>query len=195
MSAYVTKAEVEPFTMIPGFAANAYHANMATMDGNGAEIATDYAKKTELEQKQDKLPYNAQWDVYDVGCWSAVNATRDVNGKDIDTTYATKQELASYVTKTDVVPSQTNEGAAENAVRAVYASYDGDGNLIDYFYAKKEELNAKQDALPYGAGVYGIKVSSAASVPWSGVENKPAAITLAGTYEDGTTFTFNLQGA
>ena len=44
--------------MIPGFAANAYRANMATMDGNGVEIATDYAKKTDLANKQDKLPYN-----------------------------------------------------------------------------------------------------------------------------------------
>ena len=58
MSAYVTKTEVEPFTMIPGFAANAYRANMATMDGNGVEIATDYAKKTDLTAKQDVLPYN-----------------------------------------------------------------------------------------------------------------------------------------
>ena len=49
-------------------------------------------------------------------------------------------KLSSYVTKTDIVPSQTNIGAAENAVRSVYASYDGDGNLIDYFYAKKSEL-------------------------------------------------------
>ena len=113
---------------------------IASYDGNGDRIDLFYAKKTELNTKQDKLPYNAQWDVYDVGCWSAVNATRDVNGKDIDTTYATKQELASYVTKTDVVPSQTNPGAAENAVRAVYASYDGNGNLIEDFYAKKSEL-------------------------------------------------------
>ena len=58
MSAYVTKTEVEPFTMIPGFAANAYRASMATMDGNGVEIATDYAKKTDLTAKQDVLPYN-----------------------------------------------------------------------------------------------------------------------------------------
>lgn len=58
MSSYVTKTEVEPFTMIPGFAANAYRANMATMDGNGVEIATDYAKKTDLSAKQDVLPYN-----------------------------------------------------------------------------------------------------------------------------------------
>ena len=58
MSAYVTKTEGEPFTRIPGFAANAYRANMATMDGNGVEIATDYAKKTDLANKQDKLPYN-----------------------------------------------------------------------------------------------------------------------------------------
>ena len=54
----MTKTEVEPFTMIPGFAANAYRANMATMDGNGVEIATDYAKKTDLTAKQDVLPYN-----------------------------------------------------------------------------------------------------------------------------------------
>ena len=58
LSSYVTKTEIEPFTMIPGFAANAYHANMATMDGNGVEIATDYAKKTDLTAKQDVLPYN-----------------------------------------------------------------------------------------------------------------------------------------
>lgn len=58
MSSYVTKTEVEPFTMIPGFAANAYRASMATMDGNGVEIATDYAKKTDLTAKQDVLPYN-----------------------------------------------------------------------------------------------------------------------------------------
>ena len=62
------------------------------------------------------------------------------------------------MTKTDIVPSETNPGAAENAVRSVYASYDGDGNLIDYFYAKKEELNAKQDALPSSGGVYSISV-------------------------------------
>ena len=51
----------------------------------------------------------------------------------------------------------------------MYASYDGDGNLIDYFYAKKEELNAKQDTLPYNSGVYSISVSSATHVPWTGV--------------------------
>ena len=102
MSAYVTKTEVEPFTMIPGFAANAYRASMATMDGNGVEIATDYAKKEELNAKQNTLPYNSQ------------------------------------------------------------------------------------------TGVYGISMSSAANVPWSGVGNKPAAVVLSGTYEDGTTFTFKL---
>ena len=30
----------------------------ATIDGNGNEIATDYAKKTDLSAKQDVLPYN-----------------------------------------------------------------------------------------------------------------------------------------
>ena len=44
--------------MIPGCAAQAYRANMAINDGNGVEIATDYAKKTDLTAKQDVLPYN-----------------------------------------------------------------------------------------------------------------------------------------
>ena len=52
------------------------------------------------------------------------------------------QKLSSYVSKTDVVPSETNQGAAENAVRAVYASYDGDGNSIEFFYAKQTDLEA-----------------------------------------------------
>lgn len=52
-----------------------------------------YATQTSLNGKQDKLPYNDVWDVYDVGCWNAVNATRDVNGNQIDETYATKTEL------------------------------------------------------------------------------------------------------
>ena len=74
MSAYVTKTEVEPFTMIPGFAANAYHANMATMDGNGVEIATDYAKKTDLTAKQDVLPYNQYTGLYDISAFGAAQA-------------------------------------------------------------------------------------------------------------------------
>ena len=58
-------------------------------------------------------------------------------------------------------------------------------------------MDTKQDKLPYNSqtGVYGIQVHGAANVPWSGVQNKPATITLTGTYEDGTTFTFKLQGA
>lgn len=52
-----------------------------------------YATQTSLNGKQDKLPYNDVWDVYDVGCWSAVNASRDANGNWIDETYATKAEL------------------------------------------------------------------------------------------------------
>ena len=56
-----------------------------------------YATQTSLNDKQDKLPYNDVWDVYDVGCWNAVNATRDVNGKDIDATYATKEELNNAI--------------------------------------------------------------------------------------------------
>ena len=56
-----------------------------------------YATQNSLNGKQDKLPYNDVWDVYDVGCWNAVNATRDVNGNDIDTTYATKEELSNAI--------------------------------------------------------------------------------------------------
>lgn len=52
------------------------------------------------------------------------------------------QKLTSYVSKTDIVPSQTNTGAAENAVRSVYASYDGNGDLIEAFYAKQTDLEA-----------------------------------------------------
>ena len=70
----MTKTEVEPFTMIPGFAANAYRANMATMDGNGVEIATDYAKKTDLTAKQDKLPYNQYTGLYDISAFGAAQA-------------------------------------------------------------------------------------------------------------------------
>lgn len=94
--------------MIPGFAANAYRASMAINDGNGVEIATDYAKKTDLTAKQDVLPYNQYTGLYDISAFGAAQA---------------------------------------------------------------------------------------AWVKWSGVENKPPAIVLAGTYEDGTTFTFNIQGA
>lgn len=74
MSSYVTKTEIEPFTMIPGFAANAYRANMATMDGNGVEIATDYAKKTDLSAKQDVLPYNQYTGLYDISAFGAAQA-------------------------------------------------------------------------------------------------------------------------
>ena len=74
MSAYVTKTEVEPFTMIPGFAANAYRASMATMDGNGVEIATDYAKKTDLTAKQDVLPYNEYTGIYGISAFGAAQA-------------------------------------------------------------------------------------------------------------------------
>lgn len=56
-----------------------------------------YATQTSLNGKQDNLPYNDVWDVYDVGCWNAVNATRDVNGNDIDKTYATKEELSNAI--------------------------------------------------------------------------------------------------
>lgn len=74
MSSYVSKTEVVPYTMIPGFAANAYEATKATFDGQGNEIAVDYAKKTDLAAKQDKLPYNQYTGIYDISAWGAAQA-------------------------------------------------------------------------------------------------------------------------
>lgn len=54
----MSKTDIVPSQMIPGAAETAYEAMKATMDGNGVEIATDYAKKTDLSAKQDVLPYN-----------------------------------------------------------------------------------------------------------------------------------------
>ena len=95
--------------MVPGFAANAYRASMAAQDAEGNVITETYATKTEVQQKQDKLPYNDQWGVYDVGCWSAVNATRDVNGKDIDTTYAKKKDLEALSAVVGTANTQLEE--------------------------------------------------------------------------------------
>lgn len=108
--------------------------------------------------------------------------------------------LSSYVTKTDIVPSQMIAGYAENAEKATMAVMDGNGVEIATDYAKKTDLAAKQDKLPYNqhTGIYDISswgAAQAAYVPWTGVEDKPASVVLSGTYEDGTTFTFNLQGA
>lgn len=88
-------------------------------------------------------------------------------------------------------------GAAETAYSAMKATLDGNGNEIAVDYAKKTELTAKQDKLPVNmqTGIYDISAwgaAQAAYVPWTGVEDKPAAVVLSGTYEDGTTFTFNL---
>ena len=58
MSAYVSKTDIVPSQMISGAAETAYQAMKATMDGNGNEIATYYANKTDLTAKQDVLPYN-----------------------------------------------------------------------------------------------------------------------------------------
>lgn len=60
--------------MIPGFAANAYKANMAIMDGNGVEIARDYAKKTDLTAKQDVLPYSQSTGIYEISAFGAAQA-------------------------------------------------------------------------------------------------------------------------
>lgn len=74
LSSYVTKTEVVPSQMIPGAAETAYEAMKATFDGNGNEIATDYAKKTDLAAKQDKLPVNMQTGIYDISAWGAAQA-------------------------------------------------------------------------------------------------------------------------
>ena len=60
----------------------------------------------------------------------------------------------------------------------MYASYDGNGDLIEFFYARKTDLDTKQDKLPYDSqtGVYGISTSSAASVPWTGVQSRPTTL-------------------
>lgn len=74
MSAYVSKTEVVPYAMIPGFAANAYEATKATFDGGGNEITATYATKNDLTAKQDKLPVNLQTGVYDISAWGAAQA-------------------------------------------------------------------------------------------------------------------------
>ena len=60
--------------MIHGAAETAYQAMKATMDGNGVEIATDYAKKTDLSAKQDVLPYNQYTGLYDISAFGAAQA-------------------------------------------------------------------------------------------------------------------------
>lgn len=74
MSAYVSKTEVVPYTMIPGYAANAYEATKATFDGAGNEIESTYASKNDLTAKQDKLPVNLQTGIYDISAWGAAQA-------------------------------------------------------------------------------------------------------------------------
>lgn len=106
-------------------------------------------------------------------------------------------QMSAYVSKTEVVPSQMIPGAAETAYSAMKATFDGNGVEIATDYAKKTDLTAKQDVLPVNlqTGIYDISAwgaAQAAYVPWTGVEDKPAAVVLSGTYEDGTTFTFNL---
>ena len=60
--------------MLHGAAETAYQAMKATMDGNGVEIATDYAKKTDLTAKQDVLPYNQYTGLYDISAFGAAQA-------------------------------------------------------------------------------------------------------------------------
>lgn len=74
LSTYVSKTDIVPSQMIPGYAENAYKATMAVMDGNGVEIATVYAKKTDLAAKQDKLPYNQYTGLYDISAFGAAQA-------------------------------------------------------------------------------------------------------------------------
>lgn len=66
LSSYVTKTDIVPSQMIAGAAETAYQAMKAQLDSEGNEIATDYAKKTDLTAKQDKLPYNQYTGIYDI---------------------------------------------------------------------------------------------------------------------------------
>lgn len=67
-------------------------ASSATYDGNGDEISTNYATKTEMGGKQDQLPTTGTAsDTYAINVTgSASSATYDGNGDEISTTYATK---------------------------------------------------------------------------------------------------------
>ena len=60
--------------MISGAAETAYQAMKATMDGNGNEIATYYANKTDLTAKQDVLPYNQYTGLYGISAFGAAQA-------------------------------------------------------------------------------------------------------------------------
>lgn len=85
---------------------------------NDSEFVDKDFVNSSIAVKQDKLPYNDQWDVYNVGCWSAVNATRDVNGDWINTTYAKKTELPTNVV--------TFSGEYEDGTTFSYNVYIGD---------------------------------------------------------------------
>ena len=134
LASYVSKTEVEPFTMIPGFAANAYRANMATMYGNGVEIATDYAKKTDLSAKQDVLPYNQYTGIYGISAFGAAQAAwvkwsgveekpTTLAGYGI-TDAATKAELSTKADKSTATTSAAQ--LADNAIAVVNGSVGGE---------------------------------------------------------------------
>ena len=117
------------------------------MSDNGNGISVDrYSSREEAENaKTFTTTDGAVWTrTYTPGAETWTKAGELALKSDIPNGLATQEyvdtKLTSYVSKTDIVPSQTNIGAAENAVRAVYASYDGNGNLIEDFYAKKTEL-------------------------------------------------------
>lgn len=124
--------------------------------------------------------------------------TRVATLGDVDS--ATDSKLSSYVSKTEVVPSQMIPGAAETAYSAMKAWLDGEGNEIATDYAKKTDLTAKQDKLPYSqnTGLYDISAfgaAQAAYVPWSGVENKQiASATEPGIVKVGKNLTIDADG-
>lgn len=137
LSAYVSKTDIVPSQMIPGYAENAYQATKAVMDGNGVEIATGYAKKTDLTAKQDKLPYNQYTGIYDISAWGAAQAAyvpwsgvedkpNTLDGYGI-TDAATKTELAAKADKSTSSSSTAN--LADNAVAVVEGSAGGEVNV------------------------------------------------------------------
>lgn len=109
-------------------------------------------------------------------------------------------KLSSYVSKTEIVPSQMIPGAAETAYSAMKASLDGNGNEITATYASKNDLTAKQDKLPVNlqTGIYDISAwgaAQAAYVPWTGVEDKQiASATEPGIVKVGKNLTIDADG-
>lgn len=162
-----------------------------------------YATQTSLNEKQDKLPLNDQWDVYDIGCWSAINATRDVHGNWIDETYATKDEVP---TKTSQL--ENDSGFISQGPNIKFGNdYDQEGYLdlgSDALGNSEIRMMSAQARIDVGWGGSPItQMNDYSHIRWNGknvaleedvdtkIDNIPTT-TMSGEYEDGTTFSFNV---